>query len=140
MLMAKAIAELYEELESISYRFEELTDTDVRDSIYITLNFYFVWGQSTDSFPKCFEMFSKEGDESVKAALEHFLTSVRESGELEDISPGQARLDLLQTKEIKTRRGNMYDLFIGSGEAPLPLAPLPRSMFDDPEYERFSDI
>ena len=43
---------LLEELERISHEHEEVTDTDVRESMHLALTWYFVWAQARTRFPR----------------------------------------------------------------------------------------
>jgi hypothetical protein len=132
--LIEAIVGFFGDLERISRKHEEVTDTDVREALYLSLNYYFVWGKTCPRFPRSFGMFSAEGDRLVDKALRRFLEAARESEELAAVPVGQARLDLLQNSNIKTARGMQYDEFIGHGESPLAPDPLPEFFFLDGEY------
>lgn len=127
--LERAVVALLEEPERISHEHEELTDTDVRESMHLALNWYFVWGQDRSRFPRSFGMFSAEGDMLVAGAVRQFLDAADESGELASIPVGQARLDVLQADTAVTADGTLYDEFIGHRDTPLPAEPLPQHMF-----------
>lgn len=57
-LVTNAIRVLYVELERLSVIYEELMDTDVRESLHMTLSYYFVWGKETDRLPISYGIFS----------------------------------------------------------------------------------
>lgn len=130
-----AVVALLEELQRISQEHEEVTDTDVQESISLALNSYFVWGRERTPFPRSFGMFSAKGDRLVAAAVLGFLEAAETSGELANIPVGQARLDVLQADSAVTEDGATFDDFIGYLEAPLPAEPLPEHMFEEREYD-----
>lgn len=66
-----AIKALFVGLEQLSKEFEEVTDTDVRESLHMPLNYCFL-----DQRPVSYGMFSLEGDKSVAQVVDTFLSSV----------------------------------------------------------------
>ena len=126
---ATAVAQLFEDLDRIAEEHEELTDTDVREAIHLTLNYYFVWGKPRDRFPVSFYMFSADGDQLIGGALRRFLDAAEASRELSALPVGQARLDALQDSRIRTQSGRQYDEFMGHLDEPLAARPLEEQMF-----------
>lgn len=133
--LENAVVALLEELERISHAHEEVTDTDVRESMHLALTWYFVWAQERRRFPRSFGMFTPEGDRLVAEAILGFLEAAEESGELSSTPVGQARLYVLQAESATTADGMFYDEFIGHRDTPLPAEPLPEHMFSDGDYE-----
>jgi hypothetical protein len=133
--LQRAVVGLFEQLEQIANEHEELTDTDVREAMHLTLNCYFVWALDRSQFPRTFGMFSAEGDALVERALRQFLEIAEQSGELSRVPVGQVRLDILQADDIATKGGMQYDEFFGHRDTPLSPDPLPEYMFADGEYE-----
>lgn len=131
----KALAALFAELEQISSEHDELTDTDVREALHLTLNYYFVWGKPRPLFPRSFGMFSAEGDRLVGKAVRRFLDTIEEFNEVDAIPVGKMRLDFLQQADVRTPSGMQYDEFIGHRESPLAPDPLPDFLFRDGEYD-----
>jgi hypothetical protein len=134
MNLKHAVVALLEDLERISHSHDEVTDTDVRDSMHLALTWYFVWGHDRARFPRTFGMFSAEGDELVAGAIRKFLDVV-ESPELSRIPTGKARLDILQANSAVTASGAHYDEFIGHRDSPLSPTPLPEGMFAAADYD-----
>lgn len=132
--LANAVVSLLEDLERISHEHEEVTDTDVRESIHLALTWYFVWAQERTRFPRSFGMFTAEGDRLVAGAVLAFLEASEKSGELARTPVGQARLDVLQG-DATTADEKVYDEFIGHRDTPLPMEPLPELMFSVGDYE-----
>lgn len=133
--LENAVVALLDELERISHEHEEVTDTDVRESMHLALTWYFVWAQERTRFPRSFGMFTAEGDRLVADAILRFLDAAERSGDLSNTPVGQARLDVLQADSATTADGMLYDEFIGHRDAPLPAEPLPEHMFSDGDYE-----
>lgn len=133
--LENAVVALLEELERISHEHEEVTDTDVRESMHLALTWYFVWAQERTQFPRSFGMFTGEGDRLVAEAILGFLEAAEKSGELSSTPVGQARLDVLQADSATTADGMLYDEFIGHRDIPLPAEPLPKHMFSDGDYD-----
>ncbi len=129
------IINLYIELEKLLDIYEELTDTDVRENLHLTLNYFFVWGKTLDRLPISYGMFSLRGDQSIASVVNHFLSSVSILSELSEISIGQERLDLLQNEKIVTSAGHQYDEFIGHSDKPLMPDPLPENLFEKDNYD-----
>jgi hypothetical protein len=124
---------LLDELESIAREHEELTDTDVREAIHVTLNLHFVWGHPHLRFPQRFGMFSEEADMRIAAALTKFLDGAQRIGLFEAISPGQERLDFLQSQDVVASGGMRFDELIGHRRTPLPPEPLPAALYKGSE-------
>jgi len=130
-----SIKALYIELERLSEIYEELTDTDVRESLHMTLNYFFVWGKELDTLPISYGMFSLEGDKAVAQAVNAFLSSVSSIPEVNNIPLGGERLGFLQNSNITTPGGCQYDEFIGHADEPLSPNALPEDLFDEGDYD-----
>jgi len=120
----------YTELEKLAESHEELTDTDVRESLHLTLNYYFVWGNVRDRLPVTYGMFSLAGDRSIAKIVNNFLSKVETSV----IPVGKERLNSLQDPTIVTPGGCMYDQFIGHSDEPLPPDELSNDLFEPGDY------
>ena len=46
MAFSNVYTEYLNSLELIYQEHEELTDTDVRERLYVVINWYFIWGQT----------------------------------------------------------------------------------------------
>ena len=124
----------FSELEQLAQKHDELYDTDVREALADTLNYYFVWGKTADSFPRSYQMFSAKGDAAVGEAVSTFLESAIPLAESLGLDVGQARLDALQDESIVTPEGESYDSFIGHADEPSP-AELADARFEPGEYD-----
>ena len=130
------ITDLYAKLEQLLASYEELMDTDVRQSLHLTLEQFFVWGKELDRLPISYGMFSLSGDKSVASVVNSFLLSVSRLPELRDIPIGKERSDLLQNRAITTPNGRQYDEFIGHSDEPLPTDNLlTADVFEEGDYD-----
>ena len=139
MTVLQAVILLLEDLERVSQEHEEVTDTDVRESLHLAVNYYFVWGREQSRLPCCFGMFSAEGDALVSQAIRRFLSNVTQARDLSAIPPGQSRLDSIQVVGARTAGGMLYDEFLGSRDVPLPPDPIPEHLFQPGEYDDETD-
>jgi hypothetical protein len=126
---------LFYELDRLANKYEELTDTDVREALHITLNYFFVWGKNLYQFPVSYGMFSVEGDQAIAQAVDRFLSSVKVYPDMNNVSVGKERLSLLQNEKIVTPGGRQYYEFIGHVDEPLPLESLPDYLFEEGDYD-----
>lgn len=124
-------------LEELLYMHEELTDTDVREAIHLTLTYFFVWGIEDNELPVTFGMFSLEGDEAIAEIINNFLHLVKTCPEIGSVPPGKSRLDLLQNPDIKTPSGYIYDEFLGHVDTPIILDSLPAYLFEAGDYGNY---
>lgn len=131
----KALVAFFSELEDSSERHHELMDSDVREALHLTLNYYFIWGNDDSILPKLYGMFSAQGDRHIADTVRKFLADSAIKA-MQATSPvGMPRLQFLQDRTIRTRAGRQYDEFIGHVDDPLPNKSLPEYMFEEGEYE-----
>ena len=129
------IKAFYCELEILLNDYEELLDTDVRESLHIALTYYFIWGNKANDFPVNYGMFSKDGDKAVSELVEKTITSINSSDEIASLPVGRERLDMLQNEMLVTPKGRKYYDFLGIRKEPLKSDKLPDYMFEDGNYE-----
>lgn len=135
VVINEIVLSLYEKLESLLDSHNELTDTEVRESIHLVLTYYFVWNNDLTEFPKSFCMFDKEGDDAVGTAIHEFLNTIKRDSALGDIGVGIERLDYLQNEELVTPGGRHYYDFIGIRKTPIKIDCLPEYLFEEGDYE-----
>lgn len=138
MSFRKRYQQFLNDLETVSAKHGELTDTDVRERLYEVLSYYFVWHKPVGKdFPKRYAMFTKAGDRAVAKTTRSFVVEAKKMAGEANIAPGPERHKILEDESIKTAGGNTYDWFLGSSDAPLPEAkPSPD---DDYSYEDEQD-
>ncbi|QTL36561.1 hypothetical protein [Pseudoalteromonas viridis] len=133
-MIREKIKDLFEELSIIAETHDELHDTDVRESLHMVLNYFFVWGKEANQLPISYGMFSEEGDIEVAKAINKFLDNAATCTDLFDIAIGKERLKLLQDSSIQVANGLQYDEFIGHADEPLPPNELPEDLFEPGYY------
>jgi hypothetical protein len=112
----KRYVDFLNELSKLSRKHGELTDTDVRERLNEVLNYHFVWGKPMTGFPKRFAMMSLSADRAVAAIVKQFVLDARRLAEQEAVKVGAVRHALLEDPAAKTRRGESYDVFLGSSD------------------------
>jgi len=136
----EAVLQLYQALEDLAADHEELSDTDVREQLAETLAWYFVWNKPTDVLPRSYGMFTEEGDEAVRRAVERFLKAALPLATAERLAPGRKRHDVLQDKQLLTRGKQRYDAFIGHAAAPAAARELPDYRFEPDAHGEFDEL
>ena len=120
------------DLEQLSEEFDELTDTDVRESLFVIVNYYFIWGEKLERSPISYGMFTLAGDQAVAQTVETFLSSV---SNLKNIPVGITRLKLIQNPDITTPKGCQYDDYLGHTDELLLPEPLSEVFFEEGDYD-----
>lgn len=128
------VGDLYAELDDIANAHEEVSDTEVREALHLTLNYYFVWDKPQDRLPVSYGMFTEDGDAAVAAAVAAFLAEASPLADREGLPVGQERLDLLQG-ELPEPEGESLSEFIGYSEAPLDPEPPRPYRFEPGDYD-----
>jgi hypothetical protein len=112
------------QLEEIADGHHELTDTDVRERLHEILNYYFIWGKgSVTELPNRFAMSSSTADKRVAKAVKGFIVDALSIVEREGIDAGAPRHALIEDDTAGTSKGNIYHVFLGSSDEPLPATP-----------------
>ena len=132
--MNNIINMLFSELDLLSNEYEGLSDTDVREALYLTLNYFFVWGR-TGKIPSTYCMYSVNGDQSVAKIINDFLSNINNSPEIAKVPLGQPRLDLLQDSKILTPHNRRYYDFIGYENKLSFQENLPAFLFEEGDYD-----
>lgn len=124
-------AEFLESLDAIAETHDELTDTEVRERLREVIDYHFVWDRPVgDDFPRCYAMFSDEGDAAVAAAVRAFVIEAAALARDEGIEPGTARHAAIEDPAILTAAGNLYDEYLGSEDEPrAPEPPAPDTLY-----------
>jgi hypothetical protein len=104
------------ELSKLAKLHDELTDTDVRERLHEVLSYHFVWDKPMAGFPKRFAMMSLPADRAVAAIVKKFVVDARRIADEAELKAGAPRHALLEDPAAKTRRGESYDVFLGSTE------------------------
>jgi hypothetical protein len=75
--MEVTLRRLLNRLDTIAEEHEEVGDTDVRESMSITVFNGFLRPTSDFELPDSYAMFSEQGDQLVRQALAEFLSAAR---------------------------------------------------------------
>ena len=124
-------------LSDISLRFQDVTDTDVREALFRVINFHFIWDLRLPSEPKRFMMLNPDGDRAVATAVNQFFLQLSDS-DASLLSPGIERHNFIHNHAVRTDDGLDYERFLGTGELTPPKVPLPTLYFTEraTEHER----
>jgi len=118
------------DLSKLAKTHDELTDTDVRERLHEVINYHFVWDKPMRGFPKRFAMMSTAADRAVAARVRKFVADARRIAVDAEIPRGAARHALLEDSSARTRRGERYDVFLGSSDEVLRATkPAPDSIY-----------
>lgn len=121
MTLTSRYARFLKDLEKVSEKHDELTDTDVRERLREVVNYYFVLDKPVENdFPKRYDMSSKAGDRAVAKLVRAFIDDAKKLSFQANIAPGIPRNNVLEDSSIRTKGGNTYDVFIGAVAEPLP--------------------
>lgn len=92
---------------------DEIFDTDVREQMSDAIWSGFINPQGGYELPDTFGMFSDDGNERIKAALEEFLPAAGKYARENGISTPQERLDAFQNENVAGGDEYSYDDFFG---------------------------
>jgi hypothetical protein len=116
--MKKALKELINALDKVFEQHEEVADTDVREQMYDAVHKTFIVPQTGYTLPAKFGMFSDEGNDLVKAALEQFLSHPQVKAAAKKLDTPIERLDAFQDIDVVSDAGNTHDEYFGYADAP----------------------
>jgi len=116
--MKKALKQLINALDKIFEEHEELGDSAVRDQMYNAVHKGFIVPQPGYELPVEFGMFSDEGNELVRRALQKFLAHPDVAAASKSLNTPEARLEAFQNTDVESSDGNTYDEYFGYAEKP----------------------
>lgn len=111
--MKAALKELIDDLDAIVEEHDELGDTDVREQMADSVHKTFVDPIPGYTLPHTFGMFSNEGNEMVRSALQKFFQHPEVTAAAKSLTTPQARLDGFQDIAVESESGNTYDEYFG---------------------------
>ncbi len=125
------------ELSKLARKHDELTDTEVRERLHEVINYHFVWSKPMTGFAERYSMMSAAGDRALAPIVKKFVTDARRIADAARIGRGAARHELLQDPAAKSRRGELFDEFLGSSDPVLPARkPTPDSTYEYVESKK----
>src|SRR5690348_1251117 len=99
-LMKKALKQLINALDKIFEVHEEVGDTAVREFMYDAVHKSFIVPEAGYALPDDFGMFSDEGNQQVRNALQKFLAHPEVAAAAARLKTPQERLDAFQDPEV----------------------------------------
>jgi hypothetical protein len=116
--MKKALKQLINALDKVFEEHDEVGDTDVREQMYDAVHKGFIVPQPGYKLPARFGMFSDEGNELVRAALQRFLAHPEVVAASRSLKTPEARLAAFQDVDVESSEGNTCDEYFGYAEKP----------------------
>src|SRR5262249_50621274 len=100
--MKKALRSLLNAIGRIADRFEEVTDTEVRERMRAAIERSVIGPKKGYVLPDAFGMFSPQGDAKVKAALAKFIEAARLEAQQTGLSTRKQRLLAFQDLAVES--------------------------------------
>jgi hypothetical protein len=116
--MKNALKALLDDLDRVYESHEEVGDTAVREALADAISQAFITPRAGYVLPSSFEMFSKQGDAQVRAALARFLSHAETVAAAKALSTPEHRLAAFQDVDVRSSAGRTYDEYFGESEAP----------------------
>lgn len=114
--MKQALKTLIGDLIKLEEKYEELTDTAVREAMGTAVHNSFIVPKSGYVLPDDFEMFSKAGNKQIKSVIQKFLEHPDVIAAKKELKTPQQRLDAFQDITVDVD-GYTYDEFFGYAES-----------------------
>ena len=124
----------FQDLSDISERFDDVTDTEVREALFRIINYHYIWDLPLPAEPKRFLMLHADGDRVVAEAVGTFFRHLFESDAML-LPPGLERHKFIHDHEVQADDGSRYERFIGAGDLVPPKVPLPNYYFVSKIFE-----
>ena len=116
--MKNALKRLLDDLDEISERHEEVSDTDVREQMYVAIRKGFIVPETGYLVPAKFGMFSCGGNRRVREVIAKFLADPELALASKACQTPQARLDWFQDIDVRSSTGKAYDEYFGDSQEP----------------------
>jgi hypothetical protein len=122
-IIKRALKQFLTALDGIYAKHEEVGDTAVREQLGAAVHQGFIKRQRGYCLPNRFGMFSRVGDDLVRAAIERFLTHAEIRAASRALASPEARLAAFQDGDVETRAGTTYFDYFGYTRKPRAGAP-----------------
>jgi hypothetical protein len=116
--MEKLLQTLLDDLDALMEEHEEIGDTEVSIQMTKAIHEGFISPKPDFELPKCFEMFTSQGNRKVRLALQRFLKKATKAAEGEGLDTPEARLAAFQNMDVLSKEGSCYNDFFGYYESP----------------------
>jgi hypothetical protein len=110
--LQKALQTLLEQLLDISEEHGELFDTEVREQMRDAVHNSFIQPKAGYVLPEKFGMYEAEANQAVKAALQHYIDTVKPLAEAQNLS-AQQRLEAFEDATVTANDELTPDEFFG---------------------------
>ena len=114
--MKDALQQLLDILDHIFEEHEELADSEARERMAEAIRRAFIMRQGGYVVPTEFGMFTPEGDEKVRTALQQFLNDPKVISAAQSLTTPEARLSSFQDLSVTSSNGRTYDEYFGHAE------------------------
>ena len=111
--MKTILKKLLDSLDEIADRHEELFDSNVRQSMSNAIMEGFIRQKKDYQLPSDFGMFSREGNDDIRHAIDEFIAAANKKADELKINTFHGRLDAVQDSSVRSIEGNDYDEFLG---------------------------
>ncbi len=114
--MQEILKVLLDRLDEIGFEYEELFDSEVRQTMSKAIMNGFVRARNDCVIPSEFGMFTAKGNEAVKIAIVTFVEMATRKAEEMGLATFHGRLSALQDDSVHSVNGNDYDEFLGHSQ------------------------
>lgn len=111
--MKNALKRLLDRVDTVFEEHSEVRDTDVREHIARAIHKGFIARQVGYVLPATFGMFSREGNEKVREAIQRFLCDPEVTAAAISLETDAARLKAFQDISVVSGGGRTYDEYFG---------------------------
>jgi len=118
-IIKRALKQFLTALDRIESKHEEIGDTDVREKMYNAIHSAFIVRQRSYSLPDKFGMFTDEGNNLVRLALDKFLKHQEVVATSKSLKNPQDRLEAFQDDDVETSEGTTIWEYFGYRNKPV---------------------
>lgn len=119
MPIKNALMTLLNALDKIAEQHREVYDTAVREEMAMAVHRAFIVPVQDFELDTNFAMFSDEGNQHVRTALEQFLQHPEVTAAKVQISTPEERLAAFQDDSVETSEGTTYEDYFGYADEPF---------------------
>lgn len=116
--MKRAMKQLLDAFDAIAVEHDDVTDTDVRESVRDVIQRGFIRPKPRFTVPSAFGLSTPEANARVRKALVTFLEHRAVTLARKRLGTPRARLGAFQDSEVESGEGNAFDEYFGFAEEP----------------------
>jgi hypothetical protein len=117
-IIKKALSQFLTALDAIGEKHREFGDRPIRERMTDAINLGFIKLQRRYKLPATFGMFSDQGNQLVRDALETFLAHPEVVAAGKKLKTPEERLNAFQDHDAKSAKGNSFFWYFGSCNSP----------------------